>query len=196
MLKNLLLFPMLALLVGCVSTVNLSPEAKSSIKTIKVSQNVTIPTKIIYFGQESALLGDGPLSAFVENDTRAQLQKEVPPAELKSINIAAFKNALSKTHYRVVNNNADATMTINIKDYGFAAPTGFSNTLKPQFSVVATLTNKQNQTIWKQWALISTLSSNMPSTTQDELLAHPDRLRAIYRSVAETAANRIVATLN
>lgn len=194
MFKNLLLFPMLALLVGCASTINISPQAKSQIKTINVSQNVTVPDEMLFYGQDAALMGG--IGMLADTPARKQLEKEVPASELKAINVAAFKNALNKTHYRVVNSNADATMTLDIKAYGFAAPFPLSKTLKPQFNVVATLTNKQNQTVWRQSAIITTLSSNMQSTTEDELLAHPERLRSIYQSVAETVANRMVPTLN
>jgi hypothetical protein len=131
-----------------------------------------------------------------EGNTRKQLQKEVPTSELRVINVAAFKAALNKTHYRVVNNNADATMTITVRSYGFVTPFPFSRTLKPELNIVATLTNKQNQVVWRQWAYISKLSSNIPSTSEDEILAHPERLRSIYQSVADIAASRIVPTLN
>lgn len=195
MLKNILLLPMLALLVGCASTVNLSPQAKSELKTINVSQNVAVPVDIFYYGQDAALMG-AAAGMLLDTPVSKQLEKEVPAAELKAITVAAFKNALSKTRYHAVNGNADATMTITIKAYGFDAPFMLSKTLKPQFNVVATLTNKNNQTIWKQWALITALSSNTPSTTETELLTQPEKLRSIYKSVAEMAANRIVSTLN
>jgi hypothetical protein len=194
MLKNILLFPMLALLVGCASTVNLSPEAKSKIKTIKISENVTAPDGMFYYGRSAALLGN--IGMLTEISAREQLDKEAPPAELKAINVTAFKNALSKTHYRVVNGDADATMTIIIRSYGFIAPPfGLTKTIKPELNVVAMLANKKDQIIWIQWSYISDLSKNTPSTSEDELLAHPEKLRAIYQLTANIAANQIVKTL-
>jgi len=194
------------LLTGCATTIQMTPAEKQEIKTIKVSNNVSVPKDMSYmgpgmtyglmFGVVGALAVGGKETSDADKMKAYVLQKKIFIQKIvKEQMIKALK---SGTHYKLVSKNPDATMYLTIKSYGFSIPHGFSTELMPVLEVQGKLIDKQNKIIWEDQDRVIPLpfdTQGMPLHTWQQLVKAPELIRQSWTKAAEKVSVSLAETL-
>jgi hypothetical protein len=200
----LLLVPLF--LQGCVSSVALSSDDKSRIRTVSVNQaDIEVPQELYYHGPAQAALGalglvGGLAGAGMAEEPRAKLKEMtgIENIQLAAILQAAFKRGLGEsTTLRVVENNADAKIKIKVTSYGLRISEPFATTVKPWITARVTLVDSADKVVFENLYIPEITSSGdfaqvYPS---DEYLAKPALFRSGLERAAEVMAEKMTAGL-
>lgn len=202
-LKIFLFTVMIVTLMGCVSPIALSPQDRKSLSSIKIDPVVDMPNGMAFnadgasVGRAFGLVGNLVADDIVNRDTREimLIQKRLN-FSVDKILVANLVNAINRSgKTKVVNDPANAVMTLQVYTYGFTAPAlGFSPKLAPQLGVTAELV-RDGRVIWRASSNIDPVTDNLPAYTMNEIIANPILLRKLWEAAADLAAAQLVKKL-
>lgn len=204
LLNKIFIFLILAnlfMLSGCVTTIPLANNEKQNIKTVRIDNTIQIPPEMALgtHGQNVAV-GFGLVGLLIAEDIRetqgGKIEGVIVANHIAITDIVKqqfIQQMQSKTHFRVVNSNdADATLTIKIKEYGFNA-LAFSSKMSPVLNVEAELI-KNNKIIWRDSSPVFA-SAILPNYHFEEYLQNPALITKAWNAAAAMAVNQMLRTM-
>lgn len=191
-------------LTGCASNQAMSDADRAAVQSVYISPDVKKVDKPFYYGPTAAI-GSlfGVVGALATMDKTADeatqlkefaeknniLIENIVREELSSAIRASGKLPLSDSAA-----GASATITINIKQYGFSLPNGFSRQLVPILFVQCTMTDKSGKVIGLGGDAIRPLGNPVPEVPL-QAMQDPVVMEKQWRLGAQAVAKEIVRGL-
>jgi PBP1b-binding outer membrane lipoprotein LpoB len=192
------------LAAGCATSQSMSDADRAQVAAVNISDNVQMPAKITYlgplggaglmFGVAGALATVSPnnddgmkLQAFAE-------QNNVSIQKIVTDELAAAIKDSGKIHLTDSPTDASATITVNIKQYGFSVVHSFGSGLVPILFVQCSMVDKSGRVIWQGGDAIRPLGNPVDSVKTTDL-QDPAVIEKEWRLGAKAVAKDIVSGL-
>jgi hypothetical protein len=195
---------LMTLFYGCAAHQSMSVEDRARISSVVISNDVKKADKLFYLGPTGAFgMMFGAVGALATSgstiDDATALQKFAESNNIKIEDIvteelAAAIRASGKLSLGDSPANASAIITVNIKQYGFSVPNGFSSHLVPILFVQCAMIDKAGTVIWQGGDKINPLGNPVDGVTTEEL-KDPKIIEKEWRSGVQAIVKNIVAEL-
>lgn len=188
-------------------TVKAKPEVIAAIKTVRISDTVTMAGDMFYQGRAETFAmsaaiaeGDGRPPEAKPREPKAQVIETMKSGQvdLRSITREQFAKELQKAGRMnvVQDGDADATVSLNLEMYGLGQRSGFSPILYPVLRVEATMTRKDGTVVWQNSDYITPQNKeNNLGHKEEEYAAQPELLRETWVNIAGIVSRVVLKTL-
>ena len=208
-LRNLLLTLTLAVSVtSCGISNNLTDDTLSKISAVSVNKEITGAKYASYYGaaENAAFALGGVIGAAASTDSNMSKGQMLTLAlEKNHIDVRAkyYKRFLQKVGQNPLfkgklvrsGSGETAVFQLEVYKYGLYASGPFSSKMEPEVGIRATLTDKQGNKLWTNFAYVSALNFSGYEYTIDEYMKEPAKLSAAYDAALDKAVNTLVGKL-
>jgi len=186
-------------ITGCAPTVKMSQENRDMIKAVAVSDDITVPTEMYYFGKgQNVGLLFGPVGAVIAAKAARKPAEEIAQFAkdngilIDQIVRDEFTKQLASSGKFGISKNApaDAELQMNIGMYGLSIPNGFSSKFIPVLLVEAKMINPSGETVWQDRKRI--FGTKLTGYTMEEIRSNPENLRQSWQAAAKVVAEELI----
>ncbi len=187
---------------GCATNMQVAPQTRQAIHSINIDNNIPKPKEIYYMSSLGiASMGFGVIGALTVGETHDVKQKDELMNIIKANNIdigqivsQQFTRQLQQNGINVVNGgNSDATLHINIDNYGLSARSQFSGSMLGPILIFDVELDKDGVVVWKTKNITTTITSDMPRHNLAEIEQNPQVLVQMWdAAAAKMVANALV----
>ena len=175
---------------------------KESIKSVTVSEDVQLPEKMIYVGDEelAARVVFGVFGLMAAQDDikkNSDLVKEVmnkSNIDIGKITIDHFKEKLKSSQLfdELRSECADCPkFSLSVRHYGFAQYHGYSSQLRPELGVEGILTSSDDSVLWRRYAFVGP-NDKVPMNTLEEYLQEPELMKIALSLASEIVTDDLI----
>lgn len=196
-------------LAACVAApVAITPTAKASIHTVRVSPIVQLPPEILYTGPAEgvAMMVAGPLlgqqvASSMGTSAKAQLAAEMQANHIDVGDIVASEfakqaSAGTSINFVVGSAPADAQVDLVVNVYGVAHAHTLGSSLYPIVNLSVTMKAADGSVIWQATHVASAQNfENNEGHTLEEFLKNPELLRQSFVNGSDIVARAMVQDL-
>ena len=195
------------LLAACAAPrVGMTDAARSSVHTVSVEPNVTLPEDMYYQGPgQTGMAMLGIVGALASQSTAATPkarmhavmdEHHISVPEIVAAEFAKQSNAGTTMKFVVGTEPADARVSLNVLMYGVAQSQGFGTTLYPTFTVKATMTKADGTVLWQATDYVTALNGeNKEGHTIEDYLKDPELIRKSFTSGTDIVSRMLVTDL-
>ena len=186
--------------------VRLSDELHESIKTVALSSDIPVPSKVYYNGaRQNVTANFGLIGSFIGNSDKKHKEADIKTTmEQQNIDVSgivykAFAQEMAlRTPYKPLQGDAaaDARLSMEVHLYGLQAA-GIGSHLYPALTVSAQMKDADGKVIWRNRAVAGGLTqkNNPAKYTYDELMAKPARITEVMTQAAQLVASEAMVDL-
>jgi hypothetical protein len=190
----------------------MTPEQKKSIKTIAVSKDVLMPKQMVYRNEDEATaftlyctMGIIP-GAILARPFELAAAKEKKGIE-GLINHEGIKiseivrneviNQLKQDgRFKMVDKGcADATLQLEIKQYGLVVPSKFSTKFRPHLWIKGKLLSPSAKVLWQDSGLLM-VTGDLPKFSKEEIRENPHDIYLEWDAAAKVVAKKLLKSLD
>lgn len=189
---------------GCATTLPLSQEAKDSIRSVSISENISLPESMFYHGggQTLGMLFGAVGGAVTGIATQRPAEQIKAFMKISDINVDdmiknAFKDNLSQTSaFNILESGAsDAHITIEINIYGLIQVHGYSSRLRPIMAIQGEMTDSNGKVLWIGNSSTPAFTSNLPAHTLNEYANNPELLKDAFVEASSLVTSSLIADM-
>ena len=203
--RTIALIAVLFFLGGCASTQPITSSDRASVTSVTVNKTVPIPPTMYYLGPGGAWgLAFGVVGAIVSEPARENAQKAFQSnaaasgtTTIDQIVYEEVMDSIRQSNKFPLKDDAapgGATIQINVLQYGFSIPQGFSSKLVPILKIQCTLTDASGRVLWSATDQTMPLGNPVEGVPADEMRKDAAKREASWRAAAKALAAKIVAT--
>jgi hypothetical protein len=193
------------ILSGCASTVPLSQESRKSIRSISISETVSLPDNMFYHGGGQTLgMLFGAVGGAVAGSASQRPADQIRTfMQASNINVDemvrfAFTDELEKASVFEISDSksVDAQIELEINMYGLIQVHGYSSRLRPIMAVRGKLIDNNGKVLWIGHGSTPAFTSNLPAHTLAEYSADPELLKKAFLDASRIVALELLSDLN
>ena len=199
-------FSILALSVfisGCASTQKMSSTDRQNLTNVKISTEVEKAPEMYYLGPGIGMFFGaigGAITAISQGPAKNSLQAfaEDNNIHIEQIVLEEANKAFKQSGKLSIieNQNIHSTsLNIEVSQYGFSIPNGFSSKLVPIVRIKCSLVDTLGKTIWSSNDYVTTLGNPAEASSMDELKNNPKLIEDSWRVASKTILANIVKNL-
>jgi len=198
-----------ALLVGgCATSVEMTPESRSSVRTISMQPQIPIgPIRVMTMGRAlsiglSGVLGGavggaivGGAQATAKNEPADQMTEAMAKNGIRIDQVFRdeFIRQVGEKHpFKLVDGEGDDQLVIVVPIWGLSVPDPYQYALRPIVTAIAILKDPSGKVVWKDVERSSELNFSVPRHTLGEFQANPEFLREGFRKASETVVGKLL----
>lgn len=190
----------LVVLVGCSSTVKLSPRDRENTRTIALPDRVLLGMPY-HWSQGEAVSSSfgaiGAAAALSDGAEQAALRRaaEREEVDLRQIILEEFESQIrGRQVFEIVERDkADATLEVDVPRYGLAVSSAFSSGMKPVLDIAARLKRSDGRVIWQEHG--SETGETDSSYSFSDYMTRPELLREAWRETAQVVVKSLIGGL-
>lgn len=198
MKNNFSLFFLCSLsLLGCSAPLDSSLRYGLS-QGVSIDQTITMPDKAAYFGPKKVTCGlwSAPfgidecdiIKSYV-NENKIDLPKIVRDEFMMQLE---QRDSSLKGH---ISANGQLMLHLEIQLYGIAQKTAFSSDYKPLLNIVARLTDRSGNQLWKSMYSVTNLNDETPTSDYYDYFKDPSAFTTAFESAAKVAITELMTDL-
>jgi len=195
------------LLAACAnSPVAMNDNVRSSVHTVSIDPDVTLPADMYYQGPgQAGMMMLGVVGALAAQGTAATPKARIHAVmdanhisvqDIVAAEFAKQAGAATKMKFAVGNEPADARVKLVVNLYGISQSQGFGTTLYPMFNITATMTKPDGTVLWKDTDYVTALNGdNKEGHTIEEYLKDPELIRKSFTNGSDIVGRMLASNL-